>query len=136
MSAPARGTVLALGIDLAATLVFVLAGRGSHNADPSLAGLLTTWWPFVAALLLGWLLTTAWKRPFGVLWPGVGIWLATVLGGMLLRAVSGQGTAVPFVIVATITLAVLLLGWRGVAAIVRRRRTTSPDQARTAERYS
>lgn len=136
MTAPARGTVLAFGIDLLATLVFVLAGRGSHNADASLAGLLTTWWPFAAALALGWLLTRAWKRPLGVRWPGAGIWLATVLGGMLLRAASGQGTAIPFVIVATIALGLLLLGWRGVAAVVRRRRPASPDRARETERYS
>ena len=131
-----RRVVLAFGIDLAATLVFVLAGRGSHDSDASLGGVLTTWWPFVAALAVGWLVTTAWREPFGVLWPGVGIWVATVIGGMLLRAASGQGTAVAFVVVATVTLALLLLGWRGVAALLHRRRTASAENPRETERYS
>ena len=54
---------------------------------------------------------------------GLGIWAATVIGGMLLRAASGQGTAPAFIIVATLTLLVLLVGWRVIAALVARRRT-------------
>ncbi|WP_411721284.1 DUF3054 domain-containing protein [Mycetocola sp.] len=128
--------VLALGIDLAATLVFVLVGRGTHDADATILGLFTTWWPFAAALAVGWLATVAWKRPFGILWPGVGIWLVTLVGGMLLRAASGQGTAVPFLIVATIALAVLLLGWRAAfAAVSRRSRAASAEVPRKTERY-
>jgi len=38
---------------------------------------------------------------------------------MLLRAVTGQGTALAFVLVASVVLAVLLLGWRALAARVR-----------------
>ena len=136
MTVRTRGAALALAIDLAATLVFVFTGRGSHNEDASLIGLLVTWWPFAAALALGWLLTSAWKRPFGVLWPGVGIWLVTVVGGMLFRVISGQGTAVPFVLVATIALALLLVGWRAVAVLVRRRRRMTPDRSPETERYS
>ena len=136
MTTRVRRVALALGIDLVATLVFVLTGRGSHNADASIAGLLTTWWPFVVALLLGWLVTVAWKRPFGVVHPGIGIWLVTVIGGMALRAISGQGTAVPFIVVATIALAVLLVGWRGIAALIRRRRASSTESPRETGRYS
>ncbi|MET0885663.1 MAG: DUF3054 domain-containing protein [Mycetocola sp.] len=130
--------VLALGIDLAATLLFVLVGRGSHNATSSILGLLTTWWPFAVALGVGWLVTRAWKRPFGIRWPGVGIWIVTVAGGMLLRTASGQGTAVPFVLVATISVAVLLLGWRAIFALVARRsvkRAASREVPRKTERY-
>ena len=136
MTTRVRRIVLALGIDLVATLVFVLTGRGSHNEDASISGLLATWWPFVAALLVGWLVTAAWKRPFGVVHPGIGIWLVTVIGGMALRAASGQGTAVPFIVVATIALGVLLVGWRGIAALVRRRRRTSSQSPRETGRYS
>lgn len=136
MTTRVRRVALALGIDLVATLVFVLTGRGSHNADASVAGLLTTWWPFVVALLLGWLVTVAWTRPFGVVHPGIGIWLVTVIGGMALRAISGQGTAVPFIVVATIALAVLLVGWRGIAALIRRHRASSTESPRETGRYS
>ncbi|MCU1560173.1 DUF3054 domain-containing protein [Mycetocola sp.] len=137
MSRRAR-VMLAAGIDLAATLLFVLVGRGSHNADASILGLLTTWWPFAAALAVGWGVTAAWKRPFGILWPGVGVWLITVAGGMLLRTASGQGTAVPFLLVATISLAVLLMGWRAIAAVTSRwhsNRAASADLPRKTERY-
>ena len=127
----------AFALDLALTLVFVLIGRGSHNADAGVLGLLTTWWPFAAALAASWLVTIAWRRPTGVLWPGLGIWLVTVIGGMLLRAASGQGTAVPFLIVATIALGVLLIGWRAIFALVQRsrRRAASANRPRTTERY-
>lgn len=47
--------------------------------------------------------------------------MLTVAVGMLLRAVSGQGTALPFVIVATLTLGVFLVGSRLVIWLVTRR---------------
>ena len=53
---------------------------------------------------------------------GLGVWAVTVGGGMLLRAATGQGTALPFIIVASVTLLVALVGWRVIAAIVRRAR--------------
>jgi hypothetical protein len=40
---------------------------------------------------------------------------------MLLRVASGQGAALAFIIVAALTLAVLLIGWRGLASLVGRR---------------
>ncbi|MBD3752309.1 MAG: HAD-IIIA family hydrolase [Micrococcales bacterium] len=42
--------------------------------------------------------------------------------GMLLRAISGQGVQTAFVIVASIVLAVFFVGWRGVVALILRRR--------------
>ena len=49
-------------------------------------------------------------------WPtGLIVWVATLVVGMLLRLVTGQGTAVAFIVVAMLTLAVLLLGWRAIA---------------------
>jgi len=53
---------------------------------------------------------------------GLGVWAITVGGGMLLRWVSGQGTALAFIIVASLTLLVALVGWRVIVAIVRRAR--------------
>ena len=124
MSARARAVIIAVALDVLATLVFVLIGRSSHNEDPTLTGLLVTWWPFLAALALGWLITLAWRRPFGPVRPGLGLWLITLVGGMLFRALSGQGTALAFVIVATVALGTLLIGWRGIAVFIRRRPRT------------
>lgn len=102
-------------------LVFVAIGRRNHGESSALAGLATTAWPFVTGLVAGWLAATVWKRPLDSVPAGVCIWLVTVAGGMLLRAASDQGTAVSFMIVALTFLGLILLGWRGIAILLRRR---------------
>lgn len=119
-SGPAAWLVLVLDIVLVA--VFAAIGRATHDGGVLGAwglGLATTAWPFVAALLLGWLVSRAWRAPLAPLRTGVPVWLVTVVGGLLLRALSGQGTAVPFIVVATLTLLLLLVGWRASATAAR-----------------
>jgi drug/metabolite transporter (DMT)-like permease len=110
-------------VDALLVLVFAAIGRASHDESP--AGFLLTAWPFLVALLLGHLLAALLparpRRPWSVLW-GVVVWVVTVAGGMLLRVLSGDTAQVPFIIVATLTLGVFLVGWRGVTALVRRNR--------------
>jgi len=53
--------------------------------------------------------------------PGVTVWFATVLVGMVLRRATGQGTAASFVVVASVVLALFLLGWRALSAYAARR---------------
>jgi peptidoglycan/LPS O-acetylase OafA/YrhL len=118
---PAASVALAGVLDVLLVLVFVLTGRGSHAEGVTVAGTAGTAWPFLAGLVVGWLVMQAWRSPRGVVWTGIGVWIATVVVGMLLRMASGQGTALSFVIVATLVLAALLLGWRGIAAAVTRR---------------
>ncbi|WP_081882204.1 DUF3054 domain-containing protein [Cryobacterium sp. MLB-32] len=96
----------------------MLIGRASHGEG--LLGTLNTWWPFLGGLLIGWLVMRAWRSPQRIVWTGIGIWLATVVGGLLLRVVSGQGVQLSFAIVTTITLGVFLIGWRGLALLVGR----------------
>lgn len=122
-AAPSR--LLAFALDAALVVVFAAIGRASHDdggagvlAEGGL-GLATTAWPFLAALVVGWLVSLAWRRPAAPLRTGVPVWLVTVGGGMLLRTLSGQGTALPFVVVATLALLALLVGWRILAALVR-----------------
>lgn len=106
-------------------VVFAAIGRATHDGDvlgPFGSELATTAWPFVAALLIGWAVTRAWRRPTTVVRTGLPVWAITVALGMVLRALSGQGVAVAFIIVATITLAMFLLGWRGLARLAARRR--------------
>ena len=124
---PPRSPALALVVDVVLVIVFAAIGRATHDGDvlgPFGSGLATTAWPFVAALLVGWLVTRAWRAPLAIVRPALPVWAVTVILGMALRAVSGQGVAVAFVIVAAITLALFLLGWRGVAALVARVRRT------------
>ncbi|NEE01925.1 DUF3054 domain-containing protein [Phytoactinopolyspora halotolerans] len=102
-------------VDLVLIGVFAVAGRSSHDRAVLALGYFTTLWTFAVGAAVGWLLTRAWRRPLAPVPTGVGVWLSTVTVGVALRAVSGQGTAIPFVIVATATLALCLVGWRLVA---------------------
>ena len=110
--------LLAAAIDAVLVLVFAVIGRASHGED--LLGVLTTWWPFLGGLTIGWLIMRAWRAPQRIVYTALGVWLWTVAGGMLLRVVSGQGVQPSFVVVATIVLGVFLIGWRGVAVLGRR----------------
>ena len=114
--------------DAACVLVFAVTGIASHDGS-LLTALGRVVWPFALAAALGWVLTRAWRDPARV-WPtGVVIWLVTVLGGLLLRGVSGQGLAWTFALVTTLFLALTMLGWRTVVAALRRRARpgTSPS---------
>jgi len=115
--------LLAAGIDAALVLVFAAIGRASHEED--LLGVLTTWWPFLGGLTIGWLIMRAWHAPQRIVYTGLGVWLWTVAGGLLLRVVSGQGVQPSFIVVTAIVLGVFLVGWRGVAVLVRRIRARS-----------
>lgn len=101
--------------DVCCVAAFVVIGRASHTEGETLAGLARTAWPFLAGLAVGWLVTRAWRQPAAVLGAGAGVWLSTVALGMVLRVVSGQGTAVAFVLVALVFLGLFMLGWRLVA---------------------
>ena len=110
----------ALVLDCCCVLLFVIIGRASHAKGESLAGIASTAWPFLAGLAGGWLAARAWRRPFGLFPAGVGAWLGAVVLGMVLRVVSGQGTAVAFIGVALAFLGLFLLGWRLVAGLASR----------------
>ena len=121
-----RSARLAVILDCCCVLVFVIIGRASHTKGEGLAGIASTAWPFLAGLAGGWLAARAWRQPFR-LWPaGVGAWLGAVALGMVLRVVSGQGTALAFIGVALAFLGLFLLGWRLLARALRH----SPAPAR------
>jgi hypothetical protein len=122
-AAARRTTVLAVCADAALILIFAAIGRDAHQRGDVITGVLATAWPFLAGAALSWLLLRLWRSPLS-LWPaGVGVWLGAVAGGMLLRALTGQTVVLPFVIVALLSLGLFLLGYRLVAALVRRRHT-------------
>ena len=103
--------------DVLCVLAFVVIGRASHQDGESLAGVTGTAWPFLAGLVAGEAATRAWRRPAALVPTGVGVWLATVALGQLLRAVSGQGTDAAFIAVSAVFLGLFLLGWRLVAGL-------------------
>ncbi|MDQ0892991.1 hypothetical protein QFZ26_000546 [Agromyces ramosus] len=134
MTEPSRASAIitAALLDTAAVVVFVLIGRRSHAEGLELIEVWGTAWPFLVALATGWLVARAWRHPIAV-WPSaIVIWVVTLIGGMLLRAMSGQGTDPAFVIVAASVLAAFLIGWRLLARVVatltrRRSRANSVD---------
>ncbi len=121
MRSASRTTALALIADVSCVLVFAAVGRRSHAEGLTVTGVAETAWPFLTGTALGWLLIRGWRRPSAVAPTGVGVWVATVVVGMALRRATSAGTAVSFVVVASLVTAILLLGWRGVAAILARR---------------
>jgi hypothetical protein len=116
---------LAVVLDACCVLVFVVIGRASHTQGETLPGIASTAWPFLAGLAAGWAAARVWRRPLALVPAGLVIWLATVALGMVLRVVSGQGTAVAFIVVALAFLGLFLLGWRAVAALAARRTANS-----------
>jgi hypothetical protein len=117
--------LLAFVVDLVLVGLFVGIGRASHSEDQS--AFLWTYWPFAVGLVVGWAVARGWRRPFGIVRTGVPAWLATVAVGMLLRAVSGQGVQVAFVVVASIVVGAFLLGWRVLLAAMDRSASRGAD---------
>lgn len=111
-------------LDVGCVLVFVAIGRASHDEAASFSGFATTAWPFLAGLAAGWIAGRVWRRPESVVPGGGVVWVTAVALGMVLRVVSGQGTALAFVIVATLFLGVTLLGWRGIVQVVGTRKVS------------
>lgn len=131
LMSPGRRTALAAGLDALVVAVFTLIGRRTHDEPLDPAGWWDTAWPFLAGLAIGWVVVAASSQTWPTRWwHGLTVWIATVFGGMALRDMVGQGTALPFVIVATIFLGVTLVGWRLVLWVVDRRR---PEPTRTTD---
>ena len=110
---------LASAADGAAVLLFATVGRLSHAEGVTLPGLLEVAWPFLVGGAIGTVAGRTWRRPESLA-SGAAVWAGTLVGGMLLRALTGGGVQVSFVIVAATVLAVLMLGWRLVTRLALR----------------
>ena len=118
---------VAAALDAASIVVFVAIGTRSHDVDSGFGDVFAIAAPFLIGLGAGWVAATAWRRPFAVV-TGVVVWVVTVAVGMVLRnLVFDRGTAVSFVVVATLFLGACLVGWRLVAHAVSRRRPRPAD---------
>lgn len=115
-------------IDLLLVALFAAIGRASHDGSLTPQGIFSTAWPFLTACLVAWAVMLIRKRPSLTWGGGIFVWIVTVAGGMVLRRAMGGGTAIPFVIVATGTLALFLLGWR---LIVRQLRSRSDARSQS-----
>src|ERR1700739_828522 len=112
-----------LGVDVIGVLVFCAVGRRSHDEGLSITGIATTAWPFLTGTVVGWLVSRGWRQPTALVPTGVIVWLCTVGGGVVLRKARSRGVGASCVVVASSVTALLLLGWRAVAALTLRRRS-------------
>ncbi|SEB51427.1 Protein of unknown function [Nocardioides exalbidus] len=98
-----------LVVDLVLVGIFAVIGRLSHYGTLTAGGWWTTAWPFLAGTLVAWAALTATRRAPAAFTSGIVVWIGALVGGMLLRHASGQGTATSFVVVATLVLGALLV---------------------------
>ena len=110
-----RKSIYALVADAAFIFLFIFIGTRNHDTDTDTAGVFSTVAPFFIGLIVGWCALQVWKAPHKVV-NGVGLWLITIVIGMLLRHFAfDRGTAGAFIVVATIFNAFTLVGWRFAA---------------------
>jgi hypothetical protein len=114
-----RITLLAAAADAVAVVVFAAVGRVSHAEADDLLGLVGTAAPFGVGLVAAW--ATPVVRHDPAAWQaGAVATLCTAGIGLLVRFGFTGRLPLSFAVVATVSLAVLLLGWRGLAAVVSR----------------
>ncbi|MDQ0732142.1 DUF3054 domain-containing protein [Arthrobacter sp. B1I2] len=122
-TASGRTVLAAAAADVVLILAFAAIGRDAHHREEPILGVLLTAWPFLAGAAAGWILARVWRGPLSVRRAGIPVWLGSLVGGMLLRTLTGQTVVLPFVIVATLALALFLVGYRlMLAGAVRLRR--------------
>lgn len=121
---PTRTLVQAFLFDVVLLAIFATLGRNSHTLGLTLGGIAETAWPFVVGLSVSWVLALAWRAPLAPIRTGLPLWVGTVVIGMLLRALTGAGTALPFVLIATGTIGLMLVGWRSLTELIRRGRSS------------
>lgn len=106
----------AIAADYVAIATFALLARAAHQSEEmpfNFTGWLSTLWPFALGVTLGWLITREDK--------GGIIWIITVVTGLVIWGIRNR--AIPhwsFIVVATTMSALLMLGWRGVAKLLRK----------------
>ena len=117
-----RRRLVPLVLDAACVVLFVVAGRDSHDEDGGIGDVLTIAAPFLIGLGVAWLASPRLRRRPTSLGAGVDAWVSAVAIGMLLRRVVwDRGTALSFIVVTTVVLGFLLLGWRAISSFTSRR---------------
>ncbi len=109
--------LLAALADVACVLALATGGLATHSADEAWPGCSS--WRGRSPRAPRWAGSSrAWRRPWA-LWPtGVVVWGCTWALGVLLRVLTDQGVAPALQLVSFGFLAVTMLGWRGVVALV------------------
>lgn len=108
-----RDAVQALALDILCVMALVVIGTRNHDTDTGVSGVFFVGAPFLIALVGMHLVLAVIGRSSMT----AAVWLGTVGYGMVLRNLAfDRGTALPFVIVATVFLGATMYGWRALVA--------------------
>ena len=113
-------TPVAITFDIVAIAIFALLARIAHRTDEmplNIAGWASTVWPFLLGVALAWVISLALLKK-GNAWV---IWIVTVVTGLVIWTIRNQ--RIPhwsFILVASVMSALLMLGWRGIAHLIKR----------------
>lgn len=121
-------------LDIVAIMLFALFARIAHPPF-TFTGLLAAFWPWAVGALLGWVFITSIKASPGRWVEGAIVWCSTIVGGMILWSiVNTQLPHYTFLLVASIMSALLMFGWRAIAAFRARRAEVAEINAQRAQR--
>lgn len=108
-----REVAKALAFDILCVMALVIIGTRNHDTDTGVSGVLYVAAPFIIAVVVLYGVFAVMRRPLTIAW----VWIGTVAVGMMLRnLVFDRGTAVPFIVVATLFLGATMYGWRAIVA--------------------
>ena len=110
--------------DVLVVLVFVVAGRATHDESMAVGGVLDTAWPFLVGVAGGWLgIFLGRMQPWSMPAAGMMIFKTVVLGLVLRSVVQAETTAVSFALTTAVILGVLFVAWRVAARGLTRARS-------------
>jgi len=115
-----RLAALAFALDAAVLVLFAAIGRRTHDDDGAVTGIAVVAAPFLAGWAAGAAAARLPAAPLSARRAVPALDLALPIG-FALRAATGRGLGFGFLVVTVVFTAVTLLGWRVVAAGLRRR---------------
>ncbi len=98
--------------DFVVIIIFVVIGRHAHRHGETIAGIASTTWPFLLGYIGAALTVSRARVNLISMIGGSIITVVTVVLGMILRLLSGQGTAPAFIVVAYFFLGFGFEIWR------------------------
>ena len=110
---------LAVAADMTAVVVFAAIGRVSHHEPDGLLPLLGTASPFLAGLATAWVHPALRHDPVRLRSGLIALGGAAGVGLLLRAGFEGQ-LPLTFATITVVTLGLLLVGWRGLSAVVAR----------------
>lgn len=115
---------MALLLDIAWIVLFALLGRRSHGTESGLVAVAATAGPFLAGYAAAIVIARLRTAPTALGRGAIAVVITLVIGMAIRTVLFGRLPDPAFIVVATVALAVGMLGWRALALVWRRRRPT------------